>query len=80
MEIPNSVISDCMLYEFKLGRNANVREGRIFHAFRRDVVNDQITKWWFNKFKDAGESLQVASRIGRLHTIDNEVLMATIKY
>ena len=76
---PQSVISACMLYEFKLGSNAAAAGRKICQTFGEGVVTTRTVQRWFNKFKDGDETLEDSPCAGRPTQVPNKEVQAAIE-
>ena len=74
LNITQTFLRGCMLYDFKSGMKAVASCRRICDAFGNDIVSERVCQDWFSRFKKGDYSLCDKPRSGRPSTVDNEAL------
>ena len=69
----------CLLYEYKLKRNASEAARSICQAWGTNAISKRYAQRWYKRFRSGDTSLQDEDRSGRPPAIDNSVLKALIE-
>lgn len=72
-------IRTCLLYEYKLKKNASEAARNICQAWGKDSVSKRDAQRWFKRFRSGDTSLEDKCRSGRPSAIDNSSLKAQIE-
>lgn len=74
LDISQTFLRGCMLYDFKSGMKATASCRRICDAFGNDIISERVCQNWFLRFKKGDCSLSDKPRSGRPSTVDNDAL------
>ena len=73
------VLRTCLLYDFKMGKNAADSHRDLCSAFGEQVITERSCQLWFAQFRDGNESLEDESHGHRATAIDNNELEQLIE-
>ena len=79
MNIEKTRFRICMLYDFKLGKNAIESHRSLCKAFVEDTISLRQCQRWFQRFRDGDVSLEDEERGRPLQVIDDEELERVIE-
>ncbi|XP_065674006.1 uncharacterized protein LOC136090956 [Hydra vulgaris] len=74
-----TIIRSCLLYEFKLGRNATQAAKNICTAFGEGTVSERTAQKWFQRFSSGDESIEDLPRSGRPLLVDEDELKDAVE-
>ncbi|XP_065645670.1 histone-lysine N-methyltransferase SETMAR-like [Hydra vulgaris] len=74
-----TIIRSCLLYEFKLGRNATQAAKNICTAFGEGTVSERPAQKWFQRFSSGDESIEDLPRSGRPLLVDEDELKDAVE-
>ena len=69
----------CMLYDFKLGKNAVELHQNLCKAFGNDIILESQVRRWFQKFRGGNESLDDEDHSRKPSAVDEESLKREIE-
>lgn len=72
-------IRTCLLYEFKLKKNASEAARNICQAWGKDSVSKRDAQRWYKRFRSGDTSIEDQCRLGRPSAIDNSSLKIQIE-
>ena len=79
MSIEKTCFRICMLYDFKLGKNAADSHRSLCKAFGEDTISLRQCQRWFQRFRDGDVSLEDEERGRPPQVIDDEELKRVIE-
>lgn len=72
-------IRTCLLYEYKLNKNATEAAFNICQAWGKDAMTKRNAQRWFTRFRSGVTSIEDECRSGRPSAIDNNILKSLIE-